>query len=59
MTLNPLPDIPARKKAKTVKRYTDEFFDKGGDRWKIPKKENKDFQLSIPDKFRNNSATKE
>ena len=24
---------------------------------KIPKKENKDFQLSIPDKFSNNSAT--
>ena len=54
----PLPDLPARKKAKTVKRCTDEFFEKGVTDRKKPKKEKKDFQLSIPDKFKFNNATK-
>ena len=38
MTLNPLPETPARKKAKTVKRYTDEFFERVVAQGKIQKK---------------------
>ena len=57
MTLNPLPETPARKKAKTVKRYTDEFFERVVAQGKIQK--NRRLPEPLNPISSDNSATKQ